>query len=120
MQPSSPTMTAELGSPSAVKAKRSVPISEKVIFFSAMSVVDAKPLAINSVPLRLLLLLLLLARIRHSPPRKSDRLAQHVEIANMIGQNQNQRRVEIGALLVTQSAMRFDDGAKRIIRLGEI
>src|SRR5882757_7224973 len=50
MQPSSPTITAELGSPSAVKAYRSVPISEKVIFFSAMSVVDAKPFAINSVP----------------------------------------------------------------------
>jgi hypothetical protein len=27
-----------------------VPISEKVIFFSAISVVDAKPLAINSIP----------------------------------------------------------------------
>src|SRR4051794_18061756 len=48
MQPSSPTITPELGSPSAVKAYRSVPTSEKVIFFSAISVVDAKPLAINS------------------------------------------------------------------------
>src|SRR5437660_6561182 len=55
MQPSSPTMTAELGSPSAVKAYRSVPISEKVIFFSAMSVVDAKPLAINLIPYALAL-----------------------------------------------------------------
>jgi hypothetical protein len=38
----------------------------------------------------------------------------------MIGKDQNQRRIEIGALLVTQSAMRLDDSAKCIIRLGKI
>jgi hypothetical protein len=97
-----------------------VPISEKVIFFSAMSVVDAKPFAINSIPFALLLLLLLLTCVHHPPLRQRDRLAQHLEIADMIGKDQNQRRIEIGALLVTQSAMRLDDGAKGIIRFGEI
>ena len=67
-----------------------------------------------------MLLLLLLAGIHHSPLRKRNRLAQHVDIADMVGENQNQRRIEIGALRVTQSAMRLDDGAKCIIRLGEI
>jgi hypothetical protein len=38
----------------------------------------------------------------------------------VIGKNQNQRRIEIGALLVTQSAMRFDNSAKGIVRLGKI
>jgi hypothetical protein len=38
----------------------------------------------------------------------------------MIGKNQNQRRIEIGALLVAQSAMCLDDRAKCIIRLGKI
>ena len=47
MQPSSPTITAEFGSPSAVNAYRSVPISEKVTFFSVRSVVEAKPLAMR-------------------------------------------------------------------------
>src|SRR4051794_6314607 len=98
MQPSSPTITAEFGSPSAVNAYRSVPISEKVIFFSARSVVDAKPLAIDhslvrsspmSSLLLLLLLLLLLAGINHASSGKLDRFAQHVDIANMIGENEN-------------------------------
>ena len=68
----------------------------------------------------LLLLLLLLARIEHPPLGQRDRLAQHVEIADMIGENQNQRRIEIGALLVAQAAMRLDDGAKRVVGLGKI
>jgi len=86
-----------------------------------MSVVDAKPLvAINSIPSTLIVLLLLLACVHHSPLGERNRLAQHVEIADMVGENQNQGRIEIGALLITQSAMRFDDGAKCIIRLDEI
>jgi hypothetical protein len=68
----------------------------------------------------LLLLLLLLTGVDHASLRKYDRLAQHVEIANMIGQDKHQRRIEIGALLIAQSAMRLDNGAKGVIRLGEI
>ena len=102
-----------------------MPISEKVIFFSAMSVVDAKPLAINSIPdfvrdVDLLLLLLLLARFEHPPLGERDRLAQHVDVADVIGENENQRGVEIGALFVAQAAMRLDDGAKRVVGLGKI
>jgi hypothetical protein len=94
-----------------------VPISEKVIFFSARSVVDAKTLGHQFIPctravLLLLLLLLLLAGIEHAPLGQRDRLAQHVEIADVIGEDQHQRRIEIGALLVAQAAMRLDDGAK--------
>jgi len=51
----------------------------------------------------------LLAGRPHPPLGQRNRLAQHVEIANMIGQNENQRRVEIGALRVAEAAMRFDD-----------
>ena len=58
-----------------------------------------------------MLLLLLLAGIDHPPLRKPDRFAQHGEIADMVGQNEHQRGIEIGALRVAQSTMRFDDGA---------
>jgi hypothetical protein len=70
--------------------------------------------------LLLLLLLLLLTCIDHPPLRQFDCLAQHIEIADMIGKDKNERGVEIGALRVAQSAMRLDDRAKRIIRLGKI
>jgi hypothetical protein len=70
--------------------------------------------------LLLLLLLLLLTCFNHPPFCQLDRLAQYIEIADMIGQDQNQRGVEIGALRIAQSAMRLDHGAKRIIRLGKI
>ena len=73
-----------------------------------------------TAPDLLLLLLLLLTGVGHAPLGKHDRLAQDVEVADMIGEDQHQRRVEIGALLVAQSAMRLDDGAKGVIRLGKI
>jgi hypothetical protein len=41
-------------------------------------------------------------------------------IADVIGEHENQRRVEIGALLVAQAAMRLDDGAERVVGLGKI
>src|SRR5277367_996447 len=65
--------------------------------------------------LLLLLLLLLLAGVDHAPLGEFNRLAQHVEIADMIGEDQNQRGIEIGALFVAQAAMRLDDGAERIV-----
>ena len=68
----------------------------------------------------LLLLLLLLTGVDHASLRKYDRFAQHVEIADMIGQDQHQRRIEISTLLIAQSAMRLDNRAKGVIRLGEI
>src|SRR5437588_12785266 len=68
----------------------------------------------------LLLLLLLLVGVGDSSFCQRERLAEHLEIADMIGKNENQRRVEIGALLVAQSAMRLDNGAKRIVRLVKI
>jgi hypothetical protein len=78
-------------------------------------------LAINPVSLRsLLLLLLLLAGIGDPALGERQRLAKHIEIADVVGKNQHQRRIQIGALLVAQSTMRLDDGAKRIIRLGEV
>jgi len=67
-----------------------------------------------------LLLLLLLAGIDHPPSRQGDRFAKHIEIADMIGKDQNQRRIEIGALLIAQSAMGLDDRAKRVVRPCEI
>jgi hypothetical protein len=105
------------------------PFSEKVTLFSARSVVDAKPLAIDlnflsrghPVLTTLLLLLLLLIRFQHSPFGEPDRLAQHIEIADVIGKNENQRSVEIGALRLVEPAMRFDDqpiGGIRKIRFG--
>src|SRR5258708_12208453 len=68
----------------------------------------------------LLLLRLLLARIHHPPLCQCNRLAQHVEIADVIGKDQNQRRIEIGALFVAQSAMRLDDGTKPVVRFCKI
>jgi hypothetical protein len=137
-----------------------VPISEKVIFFSAVSVVDAKPFAINSFPLvqiqprhceersdeaihisacgamdcfaslamtilnifilLLLLLLLLLVGLDHAVPRERNRLAQHLDVADVIRQDQDQRGIEIRALLVVQAAMRFHDGAEGVIGLGKV
>jgi hypothetical protein len=38
----------------------------------------------------------------------------------VIGEHENQRRVEIGALLVVQAAMRLDDGAERVVGPGKI
>ena len=54
-------------------------------------------LAMTTLSMLLLLLLLLLACVQHSPFRQCDRLIQYVEIADMIGQDQHQRGVEIGA-----------------------
>src|SRR5690606_14849345 len=47
---SSPMMTPVLGSPSAVKAQRSRPISVKEIFFSVRSPCDANCLAMPALP----------------------------------------------------------------------
>jgi len=68
----------------------------------------------------LLLLLLLLVRLEQAPFGKRDRLAQNVDVADVIGQDQNQRRIKIGTLFVVEATMRFDDGAKRIIGFYEI
>ena len=67
-----------------------------------------------------MLLLLLLARIEHPPLGERDGLVEHGDIADVIGEHDNQRRVEIGAPLVAQAAMRLDDGAKRVVGLGKI
>jgi hypothetical protein len=83
-------------------------------------VVDAKPLAIACIPSSLLLLLLLLARFQHPSFCQFDGLTQHIEIADMVGKNENQRGVEIGALLVAQAAVGFDDGAKGVVGLFKI
>jgi hypothetical protein len=48
----------------------------------------------------LLLLLLLLARIEHPPLGERDGLVQNGDIADVVGEHENQRRVEIGALFV--------------------
>jgi hypothetical protein len=61
----------------------------------------------------LLLLLRLLAGIHHAPLRQRNRLQQHIKIADVVGEDQNQRGIEIGALLVAQPAMRLDNRTKR-------
>src|SRR5216110_2387526 len=76
--------------------------------------------ALGMFVLLLLLLLLLLARIQHPSLGKLDRLAQHVEIADVISEHKNQRGVEIGALRFAEAAMRFHDGAKGVVGLCEI
>ena len=68
----------------------------------------------------MLLLLLLLARVEQPPLGERDGLVQNGDIADVVGEHENQRGVEIGALLVTQPAMRLDDGAKRVVGLGKI
>ncbi|ANW04929.1 hypothetical protein LMTR13_37185 [Bradyrhizobium icense] len=68
----------------------------------------------------LLLLLLLLARIEHSPGGERDGLLQHTEVTDVIGENENQRRVQIGALFVVQPTMRLNDGTERVVRLGKV
>jgi hypothetical protein len=59
----------------------------------------------------LLLLLRLLAGIHHAPLGQRNRLAQHIKVADVIGEYQNQRGIEICALLVAQPAMRLDNRA---------
>jgi hypothetical protein len=68
----------------------------------------------------LLLLLLLLIGIDHAPLGEGDRFTQHIDIADVIGQDQHQRCIKLRALLVAQSAMRLDHSAKGVIRFGEI
>src|SRR4051794_20763268 len=94
-------------------------MSEKGTFFSAISPVEAK-LAINSIPLSLLLLLLLLACIEHAPFCQRDRFVKHVDVADMVGEHQYERRVEIGAFSFAQAAMRLDDGAEGVVGLCEV
>jgi len=55
--------------------------------------VEAKlAVAINSIPLRLLLLLLLLlAFVKHAPFCQCDRLAKHVDVADMVGKHEHER-----------------------------
>ncbi len=67
-----------------------------------------------------MLLLLLLARVEHPPLGERDGLVKHGDIADVVGEHENQRRVEIGALFVAQAAMRLDDGAKRVVRFRKI
>jgi hypothetical protein len=68
----------------------------------------------------LLLLLRLLTGIHHAPLGQRNRLAQHIKLADVIGQYQNQHGIEICALLVAQPAMRLDNRAKRVVGLWEI
>ena len=68
----------------------------------------------------LLLLLRLLAGIHHAPLRQRDRLPQHIEIADVIGEDQNQRGIEICALLVAEPAMRLDHRAKGVVGFWKI
>jgi hypothetical protein len=85
--------------------------------------VDAKPFAASLVIFQsrwLLLLLLLLARFQHSSLRQLDCLAQDVEIADVVGENEHQSGVEIGAGFIAQSAMGFDDRTEGIVRLFEV
>src|SRR5437763_13696333 len=91
-------------------------MSEKVTFFSTRSPVDAKlTVAINEFPLSLLLLLLwLLARFQHASSSQCDRFLEHLDVADVIGQHQHQRRIEIGALGVATASMRLDDCAARV------
>ena len=67
------------------------------------------------LPPLLLLLLLLLTRVQHPPFCQSDRLAQHLEITDVVGENEHQRSIKIGALGLVQAAMRLDDGTERVI-----
>src|SRR5438105_10193316 len=92
-------------------------MSEKVTFFSARSPVDAKlTVAINEFPLSLLLLLLLLlARVQHAPFSQCDRLLEHLDVADVIGEHQHQRGVEIGALGIAKASVRLDDGAEGVV-----
>src|ERR1700743_3814886 len=83
-----------------------------------MSVVDAKPFAISSSLDSLLLLLLLL--IEYAAFRQRNRLAQNVDVADVVGENENQRGIEIGALRVAEAAMRFHDGAERVVGPGKV
>src|ERR1700727_3937570 len=67
-----------------------------------------------------LLLLLLLARLQHPPFGQFNRLAQDIELAHVIGEDENQRGVKIGARLIAQSAMGLDNHAKGIIRFFKV
>src|SRR5438105_4690580 len=92
-------------------------MSEKVTFFSTRSPVDAKlTVAINEFPLSLLLLLLLLlARVQHASSSQCDRFLEHLDVTDVIGQHQYQRRIEIGALGIAKASMRLDDGAEGVV-----
>src|SRR5579863_1329810 len=73
-----------------------------------------------SACLCLLLLLLLLVSLQHPPFCQFDRLAQDFEIADVIGEDENQCGVEIGARLIAQSAMGLDDRAKSVVRFFKV
>ena len=70
--------------------------------------------------LLLLPLLLLLRAVDHAALGERDRLAQHVDIADVVGEDQDQRRVEIGALRVGEAAMGLDDRAEGVVGPREI
>ncbi|MEY9477272.1 hypothetical protein ABH981_001485 [Bradyrhizobium ottawaense] len=80
---------------------------------------DAKFFAINSsfessgLLFGLLLLLLLLLTVDHAALGKLDRLTQHIDLADMVGEDQHQRRIEIGALLLGEPAMRASTMARK-------
>src|SRR5258708_39274152 len=74
----------------------------------------------NLSMLMLLLLLLLLAHFDNSTMRKGNRLAQHVEIADVVRQDQDQRGIEIGALRIADAAMCFDDQPIGGVWIGEV
>src|SRR3954468_11010070 len=68
----------------------------------------------------LLLLLLLLLAVDHAPLGEENRLPQHDDIADMVGEDQHQRRVEVRALLVGEATMRLHNGAKGVVGSREV
>src|ERR1700689_1945528 len=67
-----------------------------------------------------LLLLLLLVGLQHPPFCQFDRLAQDFEIADVIGEDENQCGVEIGARLIAQSPVGLEDRTKSVIGLFKV
>ena len=67
-----------------------------------------------------MLLLLLLACVKRAPLCQCDCFPEHLDVADMVGEHQHQRGVEIGAFGLAQAAMRLDDGAEGVVGLCEV
>ena len=50
---------------------------------------------------------------------KRQGFVQELQVTYLIGKNQDQRSIQIGAFSLGQAAMRFDDGAIGCIRIRE-
>src|SRR4051812_34136928 len=53
----------------------------------------------------------------NSPFRQIERLAQDSDIADVVGEDQHQRRIERRTLFVVEPAMRFHHQAEGIVRI---